>query len=153
MGGEQLEVDADGLVNGGDVLRREDELAKPRAEGQTPREVTGDLLELADHGPVAEVRPNEIEVPEQHVAPLVQAGLEGRQAREVVGDRARDGRRAVHRGQYRDIIAGADLAIGAAEALERGLLCYGQNLFLARIFRETVITGEIAHADIVLVQP
>ena len=39
-------------------------------------------------------------------------------AAEVVGDRACDGRRAVHRGQHADVIARGDAAVGAHDAVE-----------------------------------
>ena len=40
-------------------------------------------------------------------------------AAEVVGDRARDRRRAVHRGQDADVVARRDAAVGADDAVER----------------------------------
>ena len=40
-------------------------------------------------------------------------------AREVVGDAARDGRRAVHRRQDADVVARRDAAVVADDALER----------------------------------
>ncbi len=60
---------------------------------------------------------------------------------------------AVHRCQHADIVAGADLAASAAEALESGLLIERQHGLRLGILGKMVIAGEVLHGDIMFVHP
>ena len=66
---------------------------------------------------------------------------------------ARCGCRTIHRCQNTDIIPCADLAIGTPKPLKCRLLGNRKNIFLFRILCEAVIALEIAHPDIMFMQP
>ena len=58
---------------------------------------------------------------------------------DLARDQSRDRRRAVHRGQDAEIVAGAGLAVGAAIALERRLLLDRQNVDRPRVLAELIV--------------
>jgi hypothetical protein len=61
--------------------------------------------------------------------------------------------RTVHRGQHRDVVACADLSIGAAIAEEGGALALRQKRRLLQSLAEHVVPLESVNIDIVLVHP
>ena len=63
-------------------------------------------------------------------------------------DLAGDGGRAVHAGQHADIVAGADLAVGAAETLEGRALGFRHVIGRAGIGPERVVAHEVVHLDV-----
>ncbi len=72
---------------------------------------------------------------------------------DLAGDEACHGGGAVHGGQDGEVVAGADLAVRAAEPLEGRLCLRRKNVLRAGIFGEMIVAGEIVHHDVVLVQP
>ena len=75
-------------------------------------------------------------------------------ALDLLGHEARHRSGAVHRGQDREIVAGAGLAAGAPEALEGRLLGGRQERLGHRAFGELVVALEIRpHGEVVLVHP
>jgi hypothetical protein len=68
-------------------------------------------------------------------------------ATEVIGNRARNRRRAIHRGQYADVVARRDPAIGAHDPAEGGRPRHGRRH--ARVGAEGVVARELADRQVV----
>ena len=90
---------------------------------------------------------------QSHDAVDVWIVIEHAGALHFLGNEARHRRGAIHRGQHADIVAGSDLAIGAADALEGGLLAERKNVLGLRILREGVVAVEVLHAGVVFMHP
>lgn len=72
---------------------------------------------------------------------------------EIIADLARHGGRAVHGDEQADIVARADLPVGAADAHEGGALVLGQDVRGHVIAGKGVILVHRVKADVVAVQP
>ena len=68
-------------------------------------------------------------------------------------DQTRDGRRAIHRSQHREIVARSDLAVCTPIALKDRLLLDGQNVLAARVLAKMIVARKFFNRAIVLVHP
>ena len=85
---------------------------------------------------------------DRHHAVDIRELLQHAGALEMRGDHPAGGGRAVHRRQDADVVAGADLAIGAAEALEGRALGLRQHRGRLGVGAEGVVALEIAHGAV-----
>ena len=63
------------------------------------------------------------------------------------------GGRTIHRRHDADIVARTHLAVLAAKALECGAFCFWQKRFVFCGLRKSIVMGQFAHDNIVLMHP
>jgi hypothetical protein len=70
-----------------------------------------------------------------------------------LGDEFCDRGRAIHRGQDADIVPRADFPVGPLVAFEGRTQLWRQDLVVLSAFGKTIVAGEIAQRDVMLVHP